>query len=108
MTQAEPTPLPAQLTQVAPALPQAAGSVPPLQVPPRQQPPLQGSTELQAAPQRWVARLHACPDGQSPGPLQPQPPLTQAVPLAAAVQSMQALPPAPQVGAPVPALQVPP
>ena len=82
--------------------------MPALQVPPWQQPPLQGSTGVQAVPQRWVARLQACPDGQSPGPLQPQPPLTQAVPLTAALQSMQALPEAPQVPPPVPALQMPP
>jgi hypothetical protein len=108
VTQAEPTPLPAQPWQLPPLLPQAVGSVPGAQLPERQQPPLQGCTGLQSVVQWCVERSQDCCAGQSAGPLQPQPPATQAVPVGPALQSMQAKPLAPQVGVAMPALQVPP
>jgi hypothetical protein len=107
VTQAEPTPLPRQPWQAPPLLPQAPWMVPPAQVPLLQQPPLHGSTEVQAVPQVWLARLQAWLAGQSAGPLQPQPPLTQAVPALAPLQSRQARPLAPQVPCAVPSLQAP-
>jgi hypothetical protein len=111
LTQAEPTPLPAQGVQLPPELPQAAGEVPPVQVPPWQQPPLQACDGLQLVVQVWMATLHACDEGQSVGSPQPQepPPLTatHTEPAGLVEQGVQVPPDAPQAVAVVPATQMP-
>jgi hypothetical protein len=84
-------------------------SLPGAQVPLMQQPPLHGCPSLQVVVQVWLLKSQAWLAGQSVCTLQPQvPPATQAWPLALALQSMQALPLAPQLEPPVPALHTPP
>jgi hypothetical protein len=97
------------VTQEPPFGPQLPVVVPALQVPPPQQ-PLHGVwlPAPQLVVQVCVAVLQLFPTGQSLATLQPQlVPLMQRWPLPFAEQSTQAVPAAPHVVSPVPALQLP-
>jgi hypothetical protein len=60
-----------------PLAPHAFAAVPLVHAPPEQQPPLHGCDTEQLVAQVCEA-VHACPIGQSVGPLQPHAPATQA------------------------------
>ncbi len=84
--------------QPPPVWPQAPSVLPGWQLPFWQQPPLHAvcAAAPHAVEQRCETVLQLLPVGQSPAALQPQLPLRHKWPLAESVQSMQALPLAPQ------------
>jgi hypothetical protein len=92
----------------APDEPHAPTVVPLAQVPLAQQPPLHGCVAEQPGVQACVARLHACPDGQSLAPLQPHAPAMHAWPALALLQSTQLPPDGPHAAAVLPGRQPPP
>jgi hypothetical protein len=103
-----PIALPTHEAHSIPAAPHAAIVVPLAQMPPEQQPPLHGCVAEQLGVQLCVARLHAWPDGQSLGPLQPHAPARHACPAGALVQSTQLPPDGPHAAGVLPGRQPPP
>jgi hypothetical protein len=85
-----------QSLQVPPPVPQALALAPLVQTPPLQQPLQAPALQLPPAMHCDVAALHTLPLGQSPAPVQPHLPLTQALPAALPVQGPQLAPPVPQ------------
>ena len=70
--QAEPPPSAArQLVHIVPETPHAFALSGEAQVAPLQQVPLHASVAEQVLEQTWIAVLHACPEGQLLGPVQP-------------------------------------
>jgi hypothetical protein len=97
-----------QSTHALPVVPQNPAAVPTTQLVPLQQ-PVEHAVWLaspQVASHTCVVVLHDFKLPQSAATLQPHTPATHAVPLALPVQLTHALPRAPQVVPPVPALQV--
>jgi hypothetical protein len=90
-----------------PLVPHAFEAVPLAHVPLPQQPPLHDSGAEHVAPQVCELALHACPLGQSEGPLHPHAPAMHACPAAAPVQSTQLPPGAPHAVVAVPSWQPP-
>jgi hypothetical protein len=86
-----------QSEQATPPVPHALAAAPPTHAPPEQHPPLHPVVPLlQAVEQVWLVVLQACPEGQSPGALQPQTPVArQAWPALSPLQSAHTVPFAP-------------
>jgi hypothetical protein len=104
-----PTELAAQFEHALPPAPQVPVAVPAWHMVPSQQPPLQASSGVppHALEQVFVVGSHACPDGQSAGPLQPQVCVdTHAEPLVLATHDMHKPPLMPHAACVVPGAQV--
>ena len=69
-----------QSLQLPPPVPQAPAALPSVQTPPEQQPLQLPAEQLPPGTHCLVDVLQMLPAAQSPGPLQPQTPLTQALP----------------------------